>query len=102
MNLVEQASYLASILSILDTFDDASAARPQWLVDEYSRVWGEYKETVEKENKEREQRRQRERQSEARTAVTERRTSEARGDRSDHEREQRYRQGEPGLHGSAE
>lgn len=54
MQLSDQASYLASLVSLLDSFDDAGVKRPTWLSDEYTRVWGEFKEAVEAANKERE------------------------------------------------
>lgn len=76
MNLNEQAAYLASILAILDNFDDNSTQRPAWLVDEYKRVWDQWKEGVAEERKKDEQRREQRRQHEARTAVEQRRSGE--------------------------
>lgn len=49
MTKVEQVSYLAGLVSLLDSFDDAGAKRPEWLAAEYTRTYNALKETVQKE-----------------------------------------------------
>lgn len=51
MNKGELASYLASLITIHDSFDDAGARlRPAWLSTEYTRAYDEFKSVVAKEN----------------------------------------------------
>lgn len=50
MTKQEMASYLSSLISIMDSFDDAGGRlRPTWLAEEYHRVWDQWKELVQKE-----------------------------------------------------
>lgn len=45
----ELASYLASLITIMDSMDDAGARlRPAWLAKEYERAYEELKQEVEK------------------------------------------------------
>lgn len=54
MTLPEQAAYLASLSAIFDSIDDAGVVeRPAWLVDEYNRVWQEFKDAVAEEKRKR-------------------------------------------------
>lgn len=46
MNRHELASYLASIITVLNDFDDNGTARPEWLTNEYTRAYNELKEMV--------------------------------------------------------
>lgn len=54
MTTADHASYLASIIAVMDSFDDAARPRPSWLADEYERAWGDYRKSVEDDNKARE------------------------------------------------
>lgn len=99
---IEAAGYLASLVSLLDSFDDASRPRPVWLTDEYQRVWDGYKECVEKEQKEDAERREAERRRDARTAVTERRSGSAAGDDGDNISHPSRAGDHSRLHGPAE
>lgn len=50
MTIAENAGYLASLITILDSFDDAARIRPKWLAEEYERSYEEFRQNVEKEN----------------------------------------------------
>lgn len=51
MTIAENAGYLASLISILDSFDDGGGrTRPKWLAEEYERAYLEFRQNVEKEN----------------------------------------------------
>lgn len=61
MTKQELASYLASLISIVDSMDDAGAQlRPAWLVEEYDRTWKEFKQEIKDEARKSKQQRGRE------------------------------------------
>lgn len=63
----ELASYLASLISIMDSMDDGGAQlRPAWLVAEYHRAYEEFKQGVKDDDEARKSEQQRQRESEKR------------------------------------
>lgn len=45
----ELAGYLASLITIMNDFDDNGRTRPSWIGQEYERVYNLWKETVQNE-----------------------------------------------------
>lgn len=54
MSIQNQAAYLVSLVTLMDSIDDAGVVtRPSWLIDEYNRVWQEFKDSVAEEKRKR-------------------------------------------------